>query len=108
MWKHKKYKTIFYLCVDDFGVNYFSKEDVQHVYDTLAKEYTYKIDWTSEHFIDYMINWNYDRGFVDISMPDYVKSTLKILLYKVCITPQYSPHEHVGINWTNKGDRQYE
>ena len=46
-------------------------------------------------------------GFVDISMPNYVKSALKRLLYKVCITPQYSPREHPGVNQTKKGDRKY-
>ena len=40
-------------------------------------------------------------------MPDYVKGALKRLLYKMCITPQYSPHEHSGVNWTKNRDRQY-
>ena len=72
MWKHKTRKTIFCLCVDDFGVKYFSKEDVQHLHDSIAMEYTCKIDWTGEHFIGYKINWNYDKGYVDINIPDYI------------------------------------
>ena len=36
MWKHKTRKTIFCLCIDDFGITYFSKEDVQHLHDTIA------------------------------------------------------------------------
>ena len=107
MWKHKTRRTTFCLCVDDFGVKYFSKEDVQHLHDTIAKEYTCKIDWSGENFLGYKIKWDYEKGFVDISIPDYIKNALKRLGYKVSIYPQYSPHEHAGVNWTNKGDRQY-
>ena len=80
---------------------------MQHLHDTIAKEYTCKIDWSGENFIGYKIKWDYERGFVDISIPDYIKNALKRLNYKVFVSPQYSPHEHVGVNWTNKGDRQY-
>ena len=100
-----KHLKLFFLYVDNFGVKHFSKEDVQYLHDTLAKEYTCKIDRIGENFIDYTINWNYDRGFVNISMPNYIKSALKRLLYKVCITPQYSHHEYLRVNWTKKEDR---
>ena len=33
MWKHETRQTLFCLCVDDFGVKYFSKEDVQHLHE---------------------------------------------------------------------------
>ena len=49
MWKHKTRQTVFCLCVDDFGVKYYNKEDVQHLHDTIAKEYTCKIYWTGEN-----------------------------------------------------------
>ena len=107
MWKHKTRQTIFCLCVDDFGVKYYNKEDIHFLHDTIAKEYTCKIDWTGENFLGYKINWNYDRGYVDISIPDYIKNALERLGYNVSTWPQYSPHEHIGVNWTNKGDRQY-
>ena len=72
MWKYRTRKTIFCLCVDDVGVKYFSKEDVKHLHDTLAKEYNCKIDWSGENFIGYKVNWDYERGFIDISIPDYI------------------------------------
>ena len=93
--------------MDDFGVKYFSKEDVQHLHDTIATEYTCKIDWKGENFLGYTIKWNYQKGYVDISMPDYIRNALKKLLYKTKVYPQYSPHEHTAVNWTNKGERQY-
>ena len=45
MWKHETRKTLFCLCVGDFGMTYFSQEDVQHLHDTIATEFTCKIDW---------------------------------------------------------------
>ena len=37
MWKHKTRKTLFCLCVDDFGVRYYSKEDVQQLHDIITE-----------------------------------------------------------------------
>ena len=77
MWKHKIRKTLLCLCVDGFGVKYYSKEDEQHLHHTIEKEYTCKIDWKGENFLGYKINWNYDRVYVDISILDYIKKNSK-------------------------------
>ena len=37
LWAHKTRKTIFALCVDDFGIKYFSEEDANHLVTTLKK-----------------------------------------------------------------------
>ena len=42
-WKHDTRKTIFCLCVDDFGVKYFSKSDADHLINAL-KDYKITID----------------------------------------------------------------
>ena len=44
MWKHKTKKTIFCLCVDDFGVKTFSQEDSDHLINALKKFYKITID----------------------------------------------------------------
>ena len=44
MWKHKTRRKIFNLCVDDFGVKYYSKDDVQHLINAIQKQYTCKVD----------------------------------------------------------------
>ena len=66
--------------MDDFGATYFSKEDIQHLHDTLTKEYIYKVDWKGENFLGYTIDCNYEKGYVNISMPDYIRNALKKLL----------------------------
>ena len=35
IWAHRTRKTKFYLCVDDFGVKYFTKDDANHIIDSL-------------------------------------------------------------------------
>ena len=87
MRKHKTRKTLFCLCVDDFGVTYYAKKEVQHLHDLIAKEYKCNIDWNGRNFLGYTIYWNYGKGYVNISMREYVTNALKILLYKPLISP---------------------
>lgn len=107
LWKHSTRKTIFCLCVDDFGVKYFSEEDLTHLHQAISKKYTCKIDHQGRNFLGFTLNWNYDKGFVDISMPDYVKNALEKLQHKPQNFPQYTPHKFISINWTRKGDQQH-
>jgi hypothetical protein len=46
LWKHRTKRTTFVLCVDDFGIKYFSKTDAQHLIDALQADYDLTIDWT--------------------------------------------------------------
>ena len=53
------------------------------------------------------MDWHYDQGYVDVSMPDYVTDALKRLNHVPQVTPQYSPHAHIPIQYGTKGTRQY-
>ena len=92
MWKHASRKTLFCLCVDDFGVKYYSKDDMTHLLQAIGKQYTCKVDWTGKNFLGLKLNWNYDQQYVDISMPNYIEKTLQRLQYTQQVHPQYSPH----------------
>ena len=46
-------------------------------------------------------------GYVDVSMPGYVRKTLKRLQHVPKTYPQYSPHAHVPIQYATKHTRQY-
>ena len=43
IWHHNTRRTKLYLCVDDFGVKYYTKEDAMHFLDSLNKSYTYTV-----------------------------------------------------------------
>lgn len=44
MWKYTSLKTVFCLCVDNFGVKYYNKEDLLHLKYAIGKNYTCKVD----------------------------------------------------------------
>ena len=55
MWKHSTRSILFNLCVDDFGIKYFHKEDVQHLINTINKIYDVKTDWSGSNFLGYTL-----------------------------------------------------
>jgi len=50
LWKHVTKPTVFCLCVDDFGVKYFSDHDLQHLRQAIEKQYTCKVDKSGNFF----------------------------------------------------------
>ena len=52
MCKHETCKTLFCIYVDDFGVKYVSKEDMQHLQNTITKECTCKLDRKGKNSLD--------------------------------------------------------
>ena len=101
MWKHKERKTVFCLCVDDFGVKYHSKEDTDHLLQTLGNHYTYTIDWLGKNFCGLTFGWDYAAGHVDVSIPGYVLDTLRKLQHVWKKQTQYSPYEYIPVNTGN-------
>ena len=107
LWKHSTHKLMFALCVDDFGVQYYNKADVYHLITTLSKIYKVTEDWTGQNFLGLELDWNYDQGYLNISMPSYIKNTLSKLQHVSTISPQYSPHHYQPIAYGRKGIPQY-
>ena len=79
IWEHKTRKTKFCLCVDDFGVKYFSKHDANHLLDSLKNYYAIAKDWERHNYLRLAIDWKYSKEYVNISMPNYVKKALDSL-----------------------------
>ena len=76
LWKHKARQTIFALTVDDFGIKYYNKEDVDHLLNVLRKHYEISEDWNGMNYCGLTFDWHCDNGYVDISMPRYVYRSL--------------------------------
>ena len=45
MWQHNTRPTKFCVCVDDFGIKYYSKDDALHLIKSLEKYYKCTKDW---------------------------------------------------------------
>ena len=69
MWQHKDIKTVFCLCVDDFGVKYHSKEDTEQLLETLYNHYNYNTELPGKDFCGLTFEGDCAAGHVDVSMP---------------------------------------
>ena len=76
LWKHKSRPTKCCLCVDDFGIKYYSKDDAEHLLHFIGEKYKYTTDWDGKNYCGLQMDWDYVEGYVDISMSGYVKKSL--------------------------------
>ena len=95
IWRHATRKTKFILCVDDFGVKYFNNEDAEHLVRALKDAYEITIDRSGTKFCGMNISWNYERGYVDVNMPQYVQKMLDKLQHPPPKRPQHAPHQWI-------------
>ena len=95
IWKHHTRPTKFCLCVDDFRVKYFSTDDLHHLIMALQTTFEISIDKTGDKYYGLQLKWNYPQGFVDVSMPTFIKSILEKLQHPPPSKPQHSPHLHL-------------
>ena len=95
IWAHKTRPTKFCLCVDNFGVKYYSKDDANHLLNCLQQHYKISTDWNGRNYCGLTLDWNYDKQYVDISMEGYVKKQLDWYGHPKLNTAQYSPHKWV-------------
>ena len=92
LWTHDTRPTSFCLCVDDFGIKYFTKNDANHLLDILKKSFKISTDWEGKNYCGLTIDWNYDDNYADISMPGYIDRVLHRFQHPKPPKPQYAPH----------------
>jgi hypothetical protein len=102
LFKHQTRKTIFSLVVDDFGVKYANLDDANHLITSLQQHYPITVDWTGKIFLGIHLNWKYQLGEVDLSLPGYVKRALVRFLHKMSKVPQHSPQPCATPNYGAK------
>ena len=90
--KHNSRPVWFNLAVDNFGIKYIGKNNLQHLYDSLRKE-TYDIveDRVGNLYCGINLTWHYNKGYVDLSMPKYVMKQLTIYAHPAPVKPQHCP-----------------
>eukprot|EP00804_Cyclotella_cryptica_P023660 CCRYP_017686-RA/>CCRYP_017686-RA protein AED:0.36 eAED:0.36 QI:0/0/0/1/0/0/2/0/366 len=79
LWRHVWRPLAFTLVVDDFGVKFVGKQHAQHLIDTLKQHY--------------MLNWNYDKCTLLISLPGYIQKVLQRFQHDTPKTPQRCPFQ---------------
>ena len=68
-------------------MQYNSKQDAQHLLDSIGANYKYTCDWKGSNYYTLTLKWNYEAGHIDMSMPGYVEKTLASLKH----IPKRSP-----------------
>jgi hypothetical protein len=63
--------------VDDFGVKYVKKDDVDHLIVSIKSTYSLTEDWMGNMYCGITLEWDYENRHVDISMPGYIKRSCK-------------------------------
>ena len=75
--KHESRPLTFTLVVDDFGVKYENKEDVDHLIASIKSTYKLTKDWMGNLYCGISLDWDYVNQTVDISTPGYIKKNYK-------------------------------
>jgi hypothetical protein len=92
LFRHKHRPIWFNLTVDDFGIKYIGEDTLQHLYDALrAKTYDIVEDQSSDLYCGINLNWNYAKGYVDLTMPHYVMKQLTRCAHPAPLKPQHCP-----------------
>jgi hypothetical protein len=77
LWRHDSRPISFTLVVDDFGVKYVNKSNVDHLIFSIKQTYSLTEDWSGNHYCGIKLCWDYIGRIVDISMPGYIKKKLQ-------------------------------
>ena len=77
LWYHETRNITFTLVVDDFGVKYVDKTDVNHLISSIKNDYELTVDWTGNLYCRISLDWDYVNRWVNISMPGYIKKKLQ-------------------------------
>jgi hypothetical protein len=77
LWKPDSQPLTFTLVVDDFGVKYECKEDVDHLIASIKSTYMLTKDWKGNLYCGISLDWDYVNQTVDILMPGYIKKKLQ-------------------------------
>ncbi len=92
LWKHESRPLTFTLVVDDFGVKYESKDDVDHLIASMKSAYKLTEDWTGNLYCGISLDWDYINQTVDISMPGYITKKLQEYNHALPLRMQTCPY----------------
>ncbi|MBV5280410.1 MAG: hypothetical protein J0651_03970, partial [Actinobacteria bacterium] len=95
LWKHDIDDIVFTLVVDDFGVRYTQRAQVEKLITILRKKYEMKLDWTGSRYCGLTLDWDYANRTLDVSMPGYVERALQRFAHTQDPSqPSNSPHKY--------------
>ncbi len=94
LWCHKTRLITFTLVVDNFGIKYINKDDVNHLISSIKKFYSLTKYWMGNLYCGIQLNWDYENWTLDLSMSGYIKKKIQEyghIISKKAQTCTYSP-----------------
>ena len=91
LWHHKT-RPISFTLVVDFGIKYVGCQHLNHLLSALRNIYTVTVDKHSTKYLGLTIDWHYNKGYVEISMPEYIEKALHRFQHQLPKRKQHSPH----------------
>ena len=76
LWRHKTKAIQFLLVVDDFGIKYLKKEDLDHLIQSLQKYYEVTVDMTGKEYVKIELDCDYKNRKVHMLMMPYLHKAL--------------------------------
>jgi len=93
LWRHDTRDLVFSLVVDDFGIRYTDKADVDHLIASLEQcSYQVSLDWAGTRYCGLTLEWDYTARTCDVSMPGYIARALQRFQHPMPAQPEHSPH----------------
>jgi hypothetical protein len=79
--------------MDNFGIKYIGDKHLKHLFVALWTEgYNIGKNWTGNLYCSISLAWNYDKGYVNIAMPNYVAKQLVQYKHPHPTKPQHCPY----------------
>jgi hypothetical protein len=94
LWKHDTHLISFSLVINNFGVKYAGKENVQHLLDTVWHYYKCSWDWKGEGYCGLTLKWDYKGKKGHVSMPVYVTKALTCFRHPPPVKSQDQSYLH--------------
>jgi hypothetical protein len=76
--------------VDNFGVKYIGKENINHLLNALKQHYEVTEDWEGKLHCGILLKWDYKNGKVDLLLPRYIETTFHKFQHKAPDRPQHA------------------
>ena len=97
LWRHRWRPVLFYLIVDDFGVEYVGQHHSNHLLNAIKENHEVTVDDKGDLYAGIDLTWEYVKTICRLTMDDYIKILRTKFDHHNPKRPQHSPHCHTPI-----------
>jgi hypothetical protein len=90
------------LVVDDFGIKYITKQDLDHLINALKKYYDVSVDMEGKEYVKIELDWDYEHRKAHLSMKPYLLKALRQFNNLIPTKKQDAPYPHVPPKYGEK------